>query len=239
MKTNILVPEFRKKLKELLQGFAEHCEISDRLAGRIEHPVYFHGLKFGSPVFTFEGPELDGGPKRVTGLLAHNTKASSLASEIVLQLIEVATLRPELAAGRTLRVLPVSDPVTLELGEDAPDLSDWPVLSYVADEFRHQATDGLIEILPSSARTLVLRGFVDPGMYRVLASSVVERRGLPSLPVLEAAAGNRPGDWHLVVEVPASWTHSGDVLAVSRFIGRLLEAHAHLAGSHLRGRGEA
>ncbi len=230
MKTRPLSPKFRTNLKNLLQGFAEHCEISERLSGRIEQPIYFHGFKFGAPVFTFAGPEGDEGhATRTIGLLGHNTRTSTVASEVLLQLIEVATLRPELAVGQWLRVLPVSDPVTLELETDAPDLTGWPVLQYVADEFRSTATSGLIEIRATSGKSLVIRGAVDVRLYQVLASSVGERRGLPSLPILSPFVVVGPDDrWHLEIEVPDSWAHAGDVLAVSRFIGRVLETHAHL-----------
>ena len=230
MKTRTLAPKFRTNLKNLLQGFAEHCEISERLSGRIEQPIYFHGFKFGAPVFTFSGPEGDEGhPRRAIGLLGHNTRTSTVASEVLLQLIEVASLRPELAVGQELRVLPVSDPVTLELETDAPDLTEWPVLQYVADEFRSTSTSGLIEVHTTSGKSLVIKGAVDVRLYQVLASNVGERRGLPSLPILSSFVTAGPDDrWHLEIEMPESWTHAGDVLAVSRFIGRILETHAHL-----------
>lgn len=230
MKTRTLAPKFRTDLKNLLQGFAEHCEISDRLSGRIEQPIYFHGFKFGAPVFTFAGPEGDEGHlTQMIGLLGHNTRTSRVASEVLLQLIEVATLRPELAVGQLLRVLPVSDPVTLELETDAPDLTEWPVLQYVADEFRSSSTSGLIEVRATSGKSLVIKGAVDVRLYQVLASNVGERRGLPSLPILSSFVTAGPDDrWHLEIEVPDSWNHAGDVLAVSRFIGRVLETHAHL-----------
>lgn len=232
MKTRPLAPEFRANLKQLLQGFAEHCEISDQLSGQIEHPIYFHGFKFGAPVFTFQGPLTDDSPPRVIGLLAHNTRNSTIASDIALQLIEVATLRPELAIDQSLRFLPVSDPVTLELEEDAPDLTDWPVLQYVADSFRESATDGLIEIRPTDGKSLVIGGAADVRLYQVLASNASERRGLASLPVLSSfVPATAQGRWHLTVDVPVSWNHAGDVLAVSRFLGRVLETHAHLIGA--------
>jgi hypothetical protein len=239
MKTRTLAPKFRTNLKSLLQGFAEHCEISEWLSGRIEQPIYFHGFKFGAPVFTFTGPEGDEGhARRTIGLLGHNSRTSNVASEVLLQLIEVATLRPELAIDQVLRVLPVSDPVTLELETDAPDLTEWPVLQYLADEFRSTASSGLIEVRPSSGKSLVIKGSVDVRLYQVLASNAGDRRGLPSLPLLSSFVTVGAEDrWHLEIEVPDSWTHAGDVLAVSRFIGRILETHAHLLAtckSHTR-----
>jgi len=232
MNTRPLAPEFRANLKQLLQGFAEHCEISTSLSGRIEHPIYFHGCKFGAPVFTFNGPLSDDAAPRRIGLIGHNTRTSTVASDILLQLIEVATLRPELAIDQSLRFLPVSDPVTLELEGDAPDLSDWPVLSFVADQFRSSVSDGLIELRPTDGTSLVIRGAADVQLYQVLASSAATHRGLPCLPVLSsfipAFGENR---WHLEIDVPESWTHSGDVLAVSRFLGRVLEAYSHLLGA--------
>ncbi|BCU79182.1 hypothetical protein [Luteolibacter sp. LG18] len=232
MKTRPLAPEFRTNLKQLLQGFAEHCEISERLAGRIEHPIYFHGFKFGSPVFTFQGPSSDGSPPRTIGLLAHNTPTSTVASDILLQLIEVATLRPEIAVDQIFRVLPVSDPVTLELGEEAPDLSGWPVLGYVLDQFRESVPDGLIEIRPTSGNSLVIGGTSDVRLFQVLASNVGKARGLPSPPLLSSfVPAFNTTRWHLEVEVPETWTQAGDVLAVSRFIGRVLETYSHLLGA--------
>jgi len=233
MKIHTLAPEFRANLKRLLQGFAEHCEISEWLSGRIEQPIYFHGLKFGAPVFTFDGPRLDDAPRRTIGLLGHNTAAGTLASDVVLQLIEVATLRPELAAGQSLRLLPVSDPVTLELGEDAPDLADWPVLNFLHDEFRASAADGLIEIRAGRSATLRLGGTADIALYQVLASMVTaDLRGLPvRADMADLALSTGLERWHLKVEVPLGWSQSGDILAVSRFLGRVLETHAHLAAA--------
>ena len=232
MNTRPLAPEFRTNLKQLLQGFAEHCEISERLAGRIEHPIYFHGFKFGAPVFTFTGPASDDTVPRTIGLIGHNTRTSTVASDVLLQLIEVATLRPEIAVDQVLRVLPVGDPVTLELEEDAPDLSDWPVLSFLQEEFRGSVQDGLLEVRPSSGKSLVIRGEADVRLYQVLASNAASARGLPAPPVLSTfvpAFGG--GRWHLEVDVPETWTQAGDVLGVSRFIGRVLETYSHLLGA--------
>lgn len=224
-----LSPEFRANLKRLLQGFAEHCEISEQLTGRVEQPVYFHGFKFGSPVFTFEGRKVDGWPKRQLGLIGHNHRESTAASDVVLQLIELATLRPELAVGQSLRILPVSDPVTLELGQEGPDLSDWEVLHFVTDRFRESAKDGLIEIRSHVGDEFIIHGSADSALYQSLASNVTMKRDLPSLPVLSDLRVASEGSWHLYLEVPQSWTSSGDVLAVSRFLARLLETAAHLA----------
>lgn len=227
-----LAPEFRANLKRLLQGFAEHCEISDRLSGRIEHPLYFHGFKFGAPVFAFEGPPLEGTQRRTIGLIGHNRPNLTVASDIVLQLIEVATLRPELAIGQRLRLLPVSDPVTLELGEDAPeDLAKWEVLRFVVDEFRASAADGLIEVVSTEGKALRIDGTADIALFQVLASSVgADPRGLPSRPDISPLVPATDRErWHLRIEVPSSWNHAGEILAVSRFIGRVLEAYAHLA----------
>ena len=234
MKIHSLAPEFRANLKRLLQGFAEHCEISDRLSGRIERPLYFHGFKFGAPVFAFEGPPLEGAPHRTIGLIGHNRPNVTLASDIVLQLIEVATLRPELATGQRLRLLPVSDPVTLELGEDAPDgLAEWDVLRFVVDEFRASAVDGLIEVVPTEGKALRIDGSADIALFQVLASSVgADPRGLPSRPDISSVVPATDRErWHLRIEVPSSWNHAGEILAVSRFIGRVLETYAHLAAS--------
>ncbi|MGC4016009.1 MAG: hypothetical protein QM755_16000 [Luteolibacter sp.] len=165
-------------------------------------------------------------------MLGHNTRTSTIASDVLLQLIEVATLRPEIAIDQVLRVLPVSDPVTLELEEDAPDLSDWPVLQYLQDEFRGSAADGLIEVRTTPGKSLEIRGAADVRLYQVLASNSAAARGLPSPPVLSTfvpAFGG--GRWHLEIDVPETWNHAGDVLAVSRFIGRVLETYSHLLGA--------
>jgi hypothetical protein len=103
------------------------------------------------------------------------------------------------------------------------------MLQYVADEFRSSSTSGLIEVRSTSGKSLVIKGAVDVRLYQVLASNVGERRGLSSLPILSSFVVVGPDDrWHLEIEVPDSWAHAGDVLAVSRFIGRVLETHAHL-----------
>jgi hypothetical protein len=229
MKTRPLAPEFRSNLKRLLQGFAEHCEISQHLSGNIEQPIYFHGFKFGAPVLTFTGPSSHGDHRRTIGLLGHNTRHDQLASDILLQLVEVLTLRPEIAIDQSLRVLPVSDPVTLELEEDAPDLSEWPVLKYLTDRFRESAVDGLLEIRSTSGTSLVIGGTADSKLYQTLASSSAGARNLPSLPVLTSFVPPLDsGRWHLEIEVPRTWDQAGEILAVSRLIGRVLETYSHL-----------
>jgi hypothetical protein len=232
MKTRPLAPEFRANLKRLLQGFAEHCEISDHLSGNIEQPIYFHGFKFGAPVFTFTGSSSHADKLRTIGLLGHNTRHDQVASDILLQLVEVLTLRPEIAIDQSLRVLPVSDPITLELEEDAPDLSEWPVLHYLADRFRESAVDGLLELRSTTGSSLVIGGTADPKLYQTLASSSAAARTLPSIPVLTSFVQPLDGTrWHLEIEVPRAWNQAGDVLAVSRFIGRVLETYSHLLGA--------
>lgn len=224
-----LSPQLRTNLKRLFQGFAEHCEISPHLSGHIEQPIYYHGFKFGSPVFTLNGEAVENWPQRHIGIIGHNRAGSDVATDVVLQLIELSTLRPELALGQSLRLLPASDPVTLELGDDAPDLSDWNVLRHVTDEFRDSAKDGLIEIHSHAGDEFVISGSADAALYQSLASNATAQRDLPSLPIIANLRVAKHERWHLHLSVPQSWSHSGSVLAVSRFLGRLLEASAHLA----------
>lgn len=224
-----IAAEFRANLKLLLQGFVEHCEISHRLVGQIEQPIYFHGQKFGSPVFTFQGDEIEPVSLRRIGLIGHNRRDNKIASEVVLQLIELAIQRPAYLAGQTARALPVSDPVALELGLDAPDLADWEVLQHALNQFRDSAHDGLLEISTHSGSEIIIHGSADSALFQSLSSNVTVKRDLQTLPLLTQLRLIESGPWHLHLHVPQHWAGSGEVLAVSRFIARVLEAAAHLA----------
>lgn len=228
MHITTLHPHLRKNLRNLLQGYVEHCEFSEHLTGRIDFPIYFMGFKYGAPVFTHVGPGQPWEDRPVVGLIGWNTPTSQLASQVLLQFTEILTQHPRVAGNSVLRLLPVANPVALELDEDAPDRGDWDLLHALGERFKSQATDGLIEVESVDVADFTLTGRVGPALHRILeklGEILPAIRGRVAVPTdfrLETVSAEEP--WHLRVLLPSDWTDPRSINAVARFIVRLLYA---------------
>jgi len=207
----------RENLRNLLQGYVEHCEISETLMARIETPLYYHGFKFGAPVFTHRQPWVS--PERPpVGIAGINRAASTLPSEVVLQVIEKLTQQADAAGPSPLRLLPVANPVALELGGDAPSEIDWPVLDHLLEEFESASPAGFIAISPSEHGEFRLGGTATPEVIRKLAIGEGNLRLLQELHLVPVPAGER---WSLRLEIPAELS-SADVLRTTDLVLSLL-----------------
>ncbi|RFC41497.1 MAG: hypothetical protein DVB23_003443 [Verrucomicrobia bacterium] len=146
MSKTFLHPEYRSRMRDLIQGFIEHCEFSDSLVGQIERFFYFQGRKYGFPTFTISGQRQPGSGARFVNLVGVNDGDGKTAAETLLQLIERLAIQPHIAAGHILRVLPVSDPLGLELGESGVPAEVLQILETQVDAFRNEPAEGLIEV---------------------------------------------------------------------------------------------
>lgn len=228
MHITTLHPDLRKNLRNLLQGYVEHCEFSEHLTGRIDFPIYFMGFKYGAPVFNHVGPGQLWEDRPVVGMIGWNTPTSRLASQVLLQFIEILTQHPRLAGNSVLRMLPVANPVALELDEDAPDRDDWDLLQALGERFKGQATDGLIEVESTASTEFTLAGEVGPELHRILeklGEIIPAIRGGIALPTAFKLQTVRAGErWNLRLQVPEEWSDPRSANAVARFIVRLLYA---------------
>lgn len=200
-------PEFRARMRGLLQGFLEHCEISPSLVGRIEQFVHFEGRKYGVPVFTVFGPPHPGLGTELVGLIGVNTGQDAVTADTLLQLIERLALQPHIASGHILRIVPVSDPVCLESGNHS-----FPKPS---SEFRlpGKAVDGVIEIrLTDEAAFQISAEGPSEVLQAVLAGEdALARLGSEEAGgevVAEGSLVQHPGNWRVVLGLPRSWPAS-------------------------------
>ena len=227
-----LDPSFRQKIKALLQGYVEHCEVSRHLMARIDFPIYYHGFKFGAPVFTHSGPSVIGENRSVFGLIGLNDPSSQISSEILLQFVEILTQQPRLADASVLRILPVANPVALELGDDAPRITEWPILDHVIAQFRDQISDGIIEISAGESEVYGLEGEASPALFAALenvrASVPQDGKRLRVLVPEDISLKPVASDarWHLELTVPRTWTGATEIHAISRFLARLIRTHS-------------
>jgi len=236
MELKRLDPSLRRNLKNLLDGYLEHCQVSRHLMARIDFPIYFHGFKFGAPIFTHSEPHHESAGRKVIGLLGANTPASQVPADILLQLIEILAQQPTLAGASILRILPVANPVALELGEHAPDIQDWPILGHLVSKFHEQSGDGLLEVIVTDDK-YALEGSADTALFHaleritseVIAEDTQPLTLLPGAIRLAPLAGDAP--WHVKLSVPAEWTEAAEVHAVARFIARLIGAIHRIADS--------
>ncbi len=224
----------RENLKDLLQGYVEHCEVSKHLMARIDFPIYYYGFKFGAPVFTHTGPAIGNENRKVIGLMGLNDPESQIASEVLLQFIEILTQQPRLADATVLRILPVANPVALELDKDAPRTEEWPLLDHLTAQFHEQAADGMIEIIAAENGEYLLEGEAPPLLFAALEEV---RAGVPKdsdrLRVLvPEAISLRPVaadvKWNLRLAVPREWNGAPEIHAISRFLARLIRTHTWL-----------
>lgn len=206
-----LDPALRENLRNLLQGYIEHCEMSDSLIARIETPIYFHGFKFGAPVFTHRHPASRENIPSV-GIVGVNEPSNPIPSEIVLQIIEILSQHPEQGGFRPMHLLPVANPVALELGETAPSSTDWPILDHLIDDFREKVPAGFLSIRSSSDDGFSIEGTATSEIFRNIASLTESSRSLRRVE-LSPADGD---SWELHLSVPPSLS-AGAVLAAARF----------------------
>ncbi len=187
----------RQNLRNLLQGYVEHCEISETLMAHIEAPFYYHGFKFGAPVFTHRQAWVF--PERPSvGIAGINRPANTAPSEVVLQIMEILSQQPDAAGPAPLRLLPVSDPVALELGDDAP-AEEWPVLAHLLAEFQTTSRVGFLSISPSDTDAFQLSGTATIDVIRKLVAGEGNLRVLQRLDLAPLPAGET---WSLRLDIP-------------------------------------
>lgn len=213
MSKNRLNPEFRARMSELIRGFIEHCEISRTLIGQIERFVSHEGRKYGLPTFTVYGPPEPGVETTFVNLLGINSSGEATSAEATLQLIERLVLQPHIAAGRVLRILPVTNPVALELGqpvEDGPLISS---LESAVDDFRNLPSDGFVEIRLTDTPHLSLAISGSTEVVNAVRSTEEAIRRLQSENfreeiLLRSVRMRHEGRWHLTLEIPREWPSS-------------------------------
>jgi hypothetical protein len=222
----------RKNLRDLLQGYVEHCEVSLHLMARMDFPIYYHGFKFGAPVFTHIGPSEPQGERQVLGLIGLNDPTSQVPSDVLLQFIEILTQQPRMANDSVLRILPVANPVALELEQDAPATEEWAILQHLIGQFNEQAVDGILEVTSSDGEQYALEGNATPSLFAALEDV---RASLPQdserfrvrhpdhIALTPVASSDR---WHLRLTIPRAWTDAPEVHAIARFIARLITTHS-------------
>ncbi len=188
----------RQNLRNLLQGYVEHCEISETLMAHIEAPFYYHGFKFGAPVFTHRQPWV-AAERPSVGIAGLNRPANTAPSEIILQIMETLSQQPDAAGPAPLRLLPVSNPVALELGDDAPSEEEWPVLTHLLGEFQATSAVGFLTIAPSESDGFQLSGTATIDVIRKLVAGEGNLRVLQRLDLAPLPAGET---WSLRLEIP-------------------------------------
>jgi len=206
-----LNPEFRAKMNDLVRGFIEHCEISRTLVGQIERFVRHNGRKYGLPTFTVYGPPEPGVETTFVNLLGVNTDGDVVAAEATLQLIERLVLQPHIAAGRVLRILPVTNPVALEFGHPVEDERLLSTLEMAVEDFRNLPSDGFVEIrLTDSSRiALAVSGSVDVVDAARDTEKVIRRlqsENSRDAILLRSVRLRHEGRWHLTLEIPREWS---------------------------------
>lgn len=226
MKLIRLDRSLRRNLKDLLEGYLEHCEISPHLVARIESPIYHHGFKFGAPVFTHATEAGKGNPVRTISIVGRNDPHSRLASDVLLQFMEILTQEPQLAEGAVLRLLPVANPIALEFEEDSPPVSQLPVVAHLVERFRDEPADGVLDIRSHDGETLLIEGTTTTEVLDAIQSGGIpsgrgHRRLLQEADILIATTD--PGDkWSLDISIPATWTTGADIHALSGFVAHLI-----------------
>lgn len=220
----MLDPKNRARLRELVDGFIQHCEISRSLLGRIDRFVERDGIKYGVPVFNFYGPPHEALETSFVGLIARNEGSEKSASETILQFLERLVLQPSLASGLVVKAMPVSNPVALETDREAPAAHELPDLADHLAEFMAQELDGLITVAIGDIERphVEARG---PDYIRQSAARAVESidglsRELPSggFECRLALQGAPAGAWNLFITAPRSWPDSVVTQWVSQFL---------------------
>lgn len=205
-----LNPEFRAKMSQLVRGFIEHCEISRTLIGQIERFVRHDGRKYGLPTFTVYGPPDPGSETSFVNLLGVNTAGETTTAEAVLQLIERLVLQPNIATGRVLRILPVTNPVALELGRPIDDERLLASLEMAVEDFRNLHSDGFIEIRSTDSSRLAMtvsgRGeVVEAARETEEAIRRIQSENFLGGIHLRSVRLRHEGRWHVALEIPREW----------------------------------
>jgi hypothetical protein len=234
MHITTLHPDLRKNLRNLVQGYVEHCEFSEHLTGRIEFPIYYLGFKYGAPVFTHVNAGKATVDRPVVGMIGWNTPGSQVPSQVLLQFIEILSQHPRLAGNSVLRMLPVANPVALELDEDAPSREDWDLLGHLADQFKEQAADGWIEVQTANVRDFLISGEVSPQLYKALEhgsefATARERRGIRFPSLMNLKPVRHDDRWQVRLIIPEDWSDTSSVNGLARFLARLVRAQAKIS----------
>jgi len=230
MKTTRLNPEFRFKMRELIQGFIEHCEFSQSLIGQIERFVKFRGLKYGLPTFAVYGPSHPGLETSFINLIGLNDDGDDTAGETLLQLIERLALQPHVATGHVLRILPVSNPIALEKGEPIPDSDTLSSLDEALENFRSSRSDGTIELKITDRPQLALSISGPVTLLNVVSSTGealrrLQREESPDFNAVVTRHHNDARGWHLTIEIPRHWNETLAVHWTSQLLVVLLRTH--------------
>lgn len=234
MHLTTLHSDLRKNLRNLVQGYVEHCEFSAHLTGRIDFPIYYMGFKYGAPVFTHRGPGKATDDRPVVGMIGWNTPSSQLPSQVLLQFVEILTQHPRLADTSVLRMLPVANPVALELDEDAPSRDEWATLELLAAQFKDQAADGWIEVHAADVKEFTVAGEISPALYEMLEqakeiATVRERSGVRFPDDMRVKPVREDERWQLRLLVPRGWSDSHSVHAVARFLARVVHSQSRIS----------
>jgi hypothetical protein len=230
MKTTRLNAEFRAKMRELIQGYIEHCEFSQTLIGQIERFVNYRGLKYGLPTFTVYGPPKPNLETSFINLIGLNDDGGATTAETLLQLIERLVLQPHVATGHVLRILPVSNPMALEKGDPISDFDALSSLDEALDDFRRNRADGTIELKISDKQQLA---FSVTGPVRILdvvssTGEAMRRLQREESPDLNAFVSRQPAvgrEWHLTLEIPRHWNETLAVHWTSQALVVFLRTH--------------
>ena len=227
MKVKRLDPQLRHKMKDLLAAHLGRCAESRSLTARIDFPIYHGGSKFGAPVFTLTPPDQSPSPV-VFGIIGINHPESHVASEATLHLLELLAEQPPTSGGATFKILPILNPIALELDEDAPDIDESPFLSHIVSGFHGLAKNGLIEITSSSGDKCLIEGEVSPLILKAI--NLARSGGFPdtnpsSGPRIFLKRTGAEQRWNLRITLPETWSETLEVAEIARFIARFLEIH--------------
>jgi hypothetical protein len=230
LKTTRLNPEFRSKMRELIQGFIEHCEFSQNLVGQIERFVKYRGLKYGLPTFTVFGPPKPGLETSFVNLIGLNEDGDATTAEILLQLIERLVLQPHVSTGHVLRILPVSNPIALEKGDPISDFNTLSSLDEALAHFRRSRADGTIELKMADRAQLALLISGPVSILDVVSSAGESMRRLQreESPDFNADVRRRLTEdepWHLTIEIPRHWNETLAVHWTSQALVVFLRNH--------------
>jgi len=230
MNTNRLNPEFRSKMRDLIQGFIEHCEFSQNLIGQIERFVKYRSLKYGLPTFTVYGPPHPELETSFVNLIGLNDDGDATTAETLLQLIERLVLQPHVATGHVLRILPVSNPIALEKGDPISDFDVLSSLDEALDNFRRVRADGTIELKVADRAQLALSVSGPISILDVVSATGeamrrLQREETPDFSAIVNQNLDDVAEWHLTIEIPRHWNETLAVHWTSQALVVFLRTH--------------
>lgn len=217
-------------MRDLIQGYIEHCEISRTLVGQIDRFVYHQGRKYGLPTFTVYGDPQPGLETCFVNVVAVNDDTDTTTAETLLQLIERIVLQPQLAHGKVLRILPVTNPVALEGADEATGADTLRSLDQAVKEFRQLPADGQVEIRLTDSEQLSISIDGPNSAWNALQSAEEALRRLHrenSVDDLFLASRRHrtDGPWKLDIAVPRSWSSALSVHWVSQVLIVFFRSH--------------